>query len=72
MSLYEQFKNIFGDSTERSPEEARIAELEREREEIREDNRHRPENWGPDPRLEQINREVENLRISMRDKTQAS
>lgn len=67
--MLESIKKILGgESVEKSPEEARIAELEKERRVLEQSNIGRPESWGVDPRLEQINKEIENLKREMQEK----
>ena len=61
-------KFLGGESVEKSSEEARIAELEKERRALEQSNVGRPESWGVDPRFEQINKEIENLRREMQEK----
>ena len=67
--MLESMKKFLGrESVEKSSEEARIAELEKERRALEQSNVGRPESWGVDPRFEQINKEIENLRREMQEK----
>ncbi|OGF82142.1 hypothetical protein A2924_00440 [Candidatus Giovannonibacteria bacterium RIFCSPLOWO2_01_FULL_44_16] len=68
--MFEKIQEYFGaNEEEKSPEqkrieslEARLADLAKERNRVINDNKSRPESWGVDPRLEQINQEAENIR----------
>lgn len=69
MGLLESFKNILpGDKTPLSPEQARINELEVERDSLNQTDKDRPDSWGSNPRLEAINKEIENLTRDLKRK----
>ena len=71
--MFEKFQRYFGEkpqeeSPEKTPQElriealrGRIKDLTEERTKIFENQRHAPNNWGADPRIKQINQEIENL-----------